>query len=332
MSDGVLSVELLRTRWAGRPVPAPKPVSPGRVKSFLDRMASALREPEDVAATWPRLLAGIGAFRAGLADPVWRGRMREHPIADVLREEPATAWSAAKQRGHAGDARLMDFLYGHSSVRADLDRATARGRAMHAALIGGPTAVAAQESRRVLAELIDTTAARVREAQVLVLGAGHMREAEQARGLSDLGHLVVLDHDEEAMTELRASLRGRAPLTVVTAAVRRLALRPDAYGRFDLIYGAGLFDYLDDDTARTLLRALSTVLRPGGRLLVTNYRPGGPDEAYLDAFMDWRMFRRDEAEVQALLEGLPKAALARTRVFPDGNGAMLYASLEARAA
>jgi len=164
-----------------------------------------------------------------------------------------------------------------------------------------------------------------------VLGAGHMREAEQSRALGTLGRLVVLDQDEEAAAEARRALDGQAPVTTVTAAVRRLALRPDAYGQFDLIYAAGLFDYLDDDTARKLLRALFPVLRPGGRLLVTNYRPGARDEAYLDAYMDWRMFRRDEAEIQALLEGLPKAALARTRVFPDGNGAMLYASLEARA-
>jgi len=331
MSDGVLSVELLRTRWAGRPALVPKPATPARFKSFLDRMATALREPELVAEAWPRLVQGIGDLRAGLVDPIWRGRLREHPIQALLQEEPATAWSISKPRGHAGDARLMDFLYDHPAIRADLDRATARGRAMHAALISGPTAVAAQESRRVLAQLLDTTVERVKDAQVLVLGAGHMREAEQARALSNLGRLVVLDQDEEATAEACRALEGRAPVTAVTASARRLAQRPDAYGAFDFIYAAGLFDYLDDETARNLLRALFPILRPGGRLLLTNFRPGTRDEAYLDAYMDWRMFRRDEAEIQGLLEGLPKAAVARSRVFPDGNGAMLYASLEARA-
>lgn len=61
------------------------------------------------------------------------------------------------------------------------------------------------------------------------------------------------------------------PVRVVNHGVRELAggqqgsALADALGHFDLIYSAGLYDYLPDVLARRLKRHLLAMLRSGGR-------------------------------------------------------------------
>ena len=79
---------------------------------------------------------------------------------DLLHEEPATVRSFRRPRGYAGDARLIDFLYEHPAVDAELRSASPRGRTMNAMALASATSVAVQERRRLLARLLDATAER----------------------------------------------------------------------------------------------------------------------------------------------------------------------------
>lgn len=327
MSDNVLSIDALRMRTMVETAPAqPRPASPARLKAVLDRAAVALRDPARVAEAWPRLLAACAELRAGLPEEVWRGRLRAHPVFEVLRAEPATAWSYRKPRGHAGDARLMDFLYGHPAVREEVEAATPHGKALHQALRASLTASGARACRVTMAAELDQVARRVRGARVLVLGAGHLREAEFAGALDQLESLVAVDQDPACIDQMTQDLAGRVALGTVPSSLRRFLMRVGTYGGFDLILAGGLFDYLDDAAAGRALRALVPALRPGGRMLFTNARPGAADEAYLDAFMDWRMFRRDEAALGRLLEFLPRTAVTDRQA--DTSGALIYVSVE----
>ena len=69
-----------------------------------------------------------------------------------------------------------------------------------------------------------------------------------------------------------------------------------------MIYSAGLYDYLPNGLARRLTRRLLQMLRPGGRLLVANFVPGGTGRGYMELFMDWSLILRNEATMRALGE------------------------------
>ena len=73
---------------------------------------------------------------------------------------------------------------------------------------------------------------------------------------------------------------------------------------FDLIYAAGLFDYLSARVCRRLMANLFARLRSGGRLLVANFVPGGRDAGYLQAFMDWRLIYRPKDDILDFPSGL----------------------------
>jgi SAM-dependent methyltransferase len=77
---------------------------------------------------------------------------------------------------------------------------------------------------------------------------------------------------------------------------RRVAL-----GTFDLVYSAGLYDYLEQPVAAALTAELTRLLRPGGKLLVANFARDFPTQAFMEAFMDWRLLDRSAAEVAALV-------------------------------
>ncbi len=92
-----------------------------------------------------------------------------------------------------------------------------------------------------------------------------------------------------------------------------------------MIYSAGLYDYLPNGLARRLTRRLLQMLRPGGRLLVANFVPGGTGRGYMELFMDWSLILRNEAAMRALGE----ASGAGTVVsFHDPHRNVVYAELQ----
>ena len=304
---------------------------PGTIDASLDEAADRLESLENIPATWAALVTGTERVRqATAADAAWHQRLRGHRIAALIHEEPATAWAFRRPRGYSGDAHLIDFLYEHDAAQDELRAATPRGRALNAVILSCATPIAVQERRRLLARLLDATAERVNRPEALALACGHLREAEYATALDQFDRLVALDQDRDSIAELRRSYGDLAALMPVEASIGRMIVRPQVHGRFDLIYAAGLYDYLDDTTATRLTQGMFTALKPGGRLLFANFCTGRADYGFMDAFMDWRLIQRDEPEMQRLLDALPSADIARAMLFRGLNRAVIYALVQKR--
>jgi SAM-dependent methyltransferase len=303
---------------------------PQEIAAFLDEAATRLRSLEAIPSVWASMTLAVDRLHRASTDAAWHERLRQHPIGTLLLEEPATAWAFRRPRGYAGDAHLIDFVYEHAAVRDEFLAATPAGRAMNAMVLASPAPVAVQERRRLLARLLDATAARVTRPEALVLACGHLREAEYATTLHHFDRLVALDQDSESIAEMRRCYSGVAALLPVEASIGRMIVRPLVHGRFDLIYAAGLFDYLDEVTAARLTNGMLSALKPGGRLLFANFCTGVPDYGYMDAFMDWRLIQRDEPEMQRLIDALPAADIARTMLFRGVNRAVIYALVQKR--
>jgi SAM-dependent methyltransferase len=120
------------------------------------------------------------------------------------------------------------------------------------------------------------------------------------------------------------------PLLPIEASIGRMIVRPLVHGQFDLIYAAGLYDYLDDATAHRLTQGMFAALKPHGRLLFANFCPGVVDYGYMDAFMDWRLLLRDETDMQRLIDALPRAEIDRASLFRGLNRAVVYALVQKR--
>ncbi len=289
----------------------------------LDDITEEAADVAGVFSAWPRLEALCRQVLARDGD-AGRDMLRAHPVAELTRQDPLTAWSYHKPRGYAGDARLFDYVYGHQAVAGSLAAATARGRDIHAFIKREAAAEAVRDRRTLLARLVDDTVETTDWAEILTLGAAHLREAELAEYAADVGRWVALEADQESLDELAEAHADRIPgLEMVNATPQRLILQPLHYGRFDLVYAAGLLESLEDRAAGRMVAAMFQAVKPGGRMLVSNLVHDLRGEGYMDAFMDWRMVTRAEPELAELLH--PLEAVARLQVFRSANGAMVHA-------
>ncbi len=161
------------------------------------------------------------------------------------------------------------------------------------------------------------------------MACGHLRElalsAEFQAG--KVGRFVGLDQDALSLTEVARSLPDAAVETV-PGSIKLLFGSTLAKETFDFIYTAGLYDYLDESFAQRLTKRMFEMLRPGGRLLGANFRPGVEDVGYMEAFMDWKLIYLDTAAMERVAAKVPASALAGQRIFDDPTKTLVFLELD----
>jgi hypothetical protein len=247
-----------------------------------------------------------------------------HPVCKLLHQDPFTYRAFAKPRGYAGDAVMMDYIYGLGEAAPAAHSATPLGRAIFQYMGTRPSAKAVRYRRRLLAELIDQVAGRG-GSSVLAIAAGHLREVELSSAVhaGKLQEYVAFDQDENS---LAAVARDYAHLGVTSmpGSVRHILAGKAKLGQYDLVYAAGLFDYLNGPVATSLTCRMFEMTRPGGLMLIPNFLTSVRDVGYMEAFMDWHLIYRNHADMQALAAALPRNAVADCQIFDDSDDAITF--------
>lgn len=96
---------------------------------------------------------------------------------------------------------------------------------------------------------------------------------------------------------------------------------------YDLVYAAGLFDYLPQRTAQRLVEAMFRLLRPGGELLVTNFVPEVPDVGYMECVMDWHLIYRTPEDMLNLAALIPEAQRERLSLLSEADRNLIFLHL-----
>jgi extracellular factor (EF) 3-hydroxypalmitic acid methyl ester biosynthesis protein len=247
-----------------------------------------------------------------------------HPVCNLLHQDPFTYRAFAKPRGYAGDAVMMDYIYGLGEAISAARGATPLGRTIFQYMGARPSAKAVRYRRRLLADLIDRVAARG-SSRVLAIAAGHLSEVELSAAVQTgkLQEFVAFDQDE---TSLSLVSREYAHLGVRTmpSSVRHILAGKAKLGRYDFVYAAGLFDYLSGPAAAALTCRMFEMTRPGGLMLIPNFLAGARDTGYMESFMDWHLIYRNHADMQALAAALPPSAVADCQIFDDSDDAITF--------
>ena len=96
---------------------------------------------------------------------------------------------------------------------------------------------------------------------------------------------------------------------------------------FDLVYAAGLYDYLWQGAAEQLTAWCFRRLRSGGRLLIANLLPDLPEAAYIEAITDWWLVYRTEREMADLANAISRHHILTRRVFTDSAACVAFLDL-----
>ena len=278
------------------------------------------------------VVVALNELRSGVPRSEWQTIVAElvsaHPMRARLHEEPFTRRAFEKPRGYPGDAPLLDLIYGDAPYTGDLSPLGAR---LHAWAAESPASRSVRERRHILASTIDRIASERTSPRIFSLACGHLREAQRSRAVRAraVESFVALDQDAESLAVVE---REQSEFNVVPAhaSVRRFIAAPLAFGTFDLAYSAGLFDYLADNVAAAVTRALFQSLRPGGELLVANFAPSLRDIGYLEAIMDWHLIYRNEEQVSRFTSSIPQDEIAEVSLTRDQCENVVYLSVRKR--
>jgi extracellular factor (EF) 3-hydroxypalmitic acid methyl ester biosynthesis protein len=250
-------------------------------------------------------------------------------LHDFFMQAPAARRAFQKPFGYPGDYEVMRFLY-----ELPFEGPTLFAKAM--SLVTDEMAASrAVRQRKDLIKRWLKAHLQTRSVPLRVLGIAGGTAQELLELLSETPRLpaplevVLFDQDKGA---LAYAYRRIQPLTenregpgvrilYLHESIKRLLKDRtlfDEFGTFDLIYSAGLFDYLRLPTAVQLARDFYSRLAPGGQLLVSNMVPENPSRWYMEHHLDWFLLYRSRTELMEL--GQRACGDARLRILEEETG------------
>lgn len=215
--------------------------------------------------------------------------LRAHPLCAALLEDPYVGRAAAKPRGYAGDAVMIDYVYDQRAPEGTSPRALEMFRCS--------TNVQAAQGVRFRRAFAESKLKQAVESgkSICVLACGHLREADALIG-RDLRNVVAVDQDPASIAGVKR-LHG-SNITLIEGNIFEYLGNAQAGGvRFDYIYTLGLTDYLDDRLFALLCKLMKGCLLPDGEIMAANFLPNHLAIGMMDAVMDWQLVYRDEADL-----------------------------------
>lgn len=307
--------------------PQSVPTSPA-APTLTDEVDAALASPAASIASGhfergiAQLFARLDAERGARPPADWdafRAACRRHPLYALFDEDPLLHRCRTRPRGYAGDAGVIDFIY---RAGAGLpDDVSPLGAALHRATITAEPAAAVRRRLEHIVATLDETARHRGDVDALSVACGHLREADRSVAVrTGRASVVALDQDTESLALVAGEQDGRR-VTTLRADIRDLIVGRCVPGTFDLVWSAGLYDYLEERAAAALTRRLVAFLRPGGRLLVANFTPRCSCIGFMETFMDWTLVYRTADELARLTDGI--GGIEAT-TFHDASGAIAW--------
>src|SRR5262249_47508946 len=146
--------------------------------------------------------------------------------------------------------------------------------------------------------------------------------------------VALIDQEERSIAYCERTLTPLAARTgvrihFVRESVRRLLTTrqlSETLGERELIYSAGLFDYMNDRSFSALISVLYGGLAPGGLLAVGNVAMKNPSRWAMEYFSEWFLIHRTEDDLLRLAQSLsPQPARLETTAEPLGVNLFLLA-------
>lgn len=306
------------------------------VEKIAQEMTQSFNEMRDV-------FEGIASDLDEELRPAHQSFCRRH-LHSLIMCSPFAYRTFHKPLGYAGDYEMVNMM-----LRDPYQGASAYAKAINYCFLSQWPAEAHRNRIIYLKQLLETESLRgARKGhpiRVLNIGCGPAHEVVKfltESPASDYAELMLMDFNEETLDYTRTQLREikakhcrRTGLNFQRRSVQQLireSARIEASKagapKYDLIYCAGLFDYLSDRTCKQLMDLFYEWLEPGGLVAATNVDDYKPFRNSLEFMLDWHLIYRSTGAARSLL---PEAAPEEDRVVVrDPTGVNVF--MEARKA
>ncbi|MBS0358941.1 MAG: HAD-IA family hydrolase [Proteobacteria bacterium] len=296
--------------------------------NFLDKVyADICQYPEMLEQIYINFFRELDRFYCNSTKETWQEYVkiiRAHKLLNLVHECPFTKRIYKKPRGYAGDAVVLDYIY-YGIPENELGRVSARGQELCRITTNTPAARAVRNRAKIIGKLVDSISSNSQQkVRVLSIACGHLREMSQSeKFMQKRVQVVALDQDSESLAVVESDYLNQ-DVSIVNARIKKLLIDPDfvkSLGKFDLVYASGLFDYLDDKTAKQLIKVMNALTKEGGVTLITNFAKGIVNQAHMDSIMDWQLIYRDSCELMSLLS---EFSFSNMRLYSDRTENILF--------
>jgi extracellular factor (EF) 3-hydroxypalmitic acid methyl ester biosynthesis protein len=247
--------------------------------------------------------------------PAHRRYMRRH-LHPLVMSSPFAYRTYQKPLGYAGDYEMVNMM-----TRSPHEGGNVYAKMLNVWFLKQMPAQAHRNRLKLLGSILLDEAARVsrvqrRPARIFNLGCGPAIEVQDLLA-GDLPipvpQFTMVDFNDETLQHAREVFRqvgARSGKTLSFEFQKRSVhsilkefgrvVELSAERRFDLLYCAGLFDYLPDSVCQRLLEVLYSWLAPGGLLVATNVDPSNPIRNGMEHLLDWHLIYRTSQNSRAL--------------------------------
>ncbi len=240
-----------------------------------------------------------------------------------------------KPKGYAGDYEMMNMIHRNQPEGDSL-----YAKVIHCLLVSQWPALSVRNRIAHLGKNLINESVRLvqsrRRVRVLNIGCGPAREIQnfmRDSALSDRVDFTLIDFDSETLDYVRQKLHEckkdfhrqtgvqTKKISVYDFLRKAKQDKPSPEEAYDLIYCAGLFDYLTMVTGQALIDLWFQWLAPGGLLLVANMNDSKPFRNFIEATLEWRLIYRNTDELLSLV---PERLLPVTRVVAEDTTVNMF--------
>jgi extracellular factor (EF) 3-hydroxypalmitic acid methyl ester biosynthesis protein len=242
----------------------------------------------------------------------------------------------SKPLGYAGDYEMVNMMF-----RKERGGKTTYAQIVNDWLLNGGPPQAHRNRIYMLEKMLNKAAEDAtfcnKKLRVLNVGCGPVQELQLFIAKNRSAHRFsfdLLDFNAEtiayAKQQIESITTGRTEVPTVNYVVKtvqellRQAIEmPDNSQGYDIIYCAGLFDYLSDRVCAKLTRLFYQWCEPGGRVIVTNVHSSNPVKGLMEHVMEWHLVMRDESDMVRLASDLEPR-----KIYTDETGINVFLEIE----
>jgi extracellular factor (EF) 3-hydroxypalmitic acid methyl ester biosynthesis protein len=239
-----------------------------------------------------------------------------------------------KPLGYAGDYEMVNMMF-----RDSLQGPNTYAKVLNFAILNQEPVNAHRNRIEILSNQLKKEAIKAfkenRPFRVMNVGCGPALEVQEFLQYGELLQYCefhLLDFNEETLNHVREKIQKvmgytneKPVIKFIRKSIQELLKEAVRYqtgsskDSFEMVYCAGLFDYLSNRVCKRLLELFHTWLTPGGLLLITNVHPMNPIRYLMEHVAEWYLLYRDENEMADLVPNhLPY------RIFKDPTGVNLF--------
>lgn len=199
-----------------------------------------------------------------------------------------------KPCGYAGDYLLLDWIY----IKKTAEKGAGKlfDELFHSYEASVSVRNRKEYFKKKCYELLKESGQRI---DVLDLGCGSCRDVQEIyQSLSNNHkiHFHCVDSDPRAVEYAKNLLDGKIEKYNIEIKVAN-AFRLKTNKQYDLIWSAGLFDYLEKRVAVLLLKKIWRNLKENGRIIFGNFSPKNPTRKGMELVGKWYLIHRTAADL-----------------------------------